>query len=63
MEFEIFEQVTYESIAKAMGTTPEVIRDDFLKFSEKIDKLIEEGYAEEEAELMVASTWKPSYLQ
>ena len=63
MEFAIFEQIAYESIAKAMGTTPEVIRDDFLKFSAEIDRLIEEGYGEEEAELIVASKWKPAYLQ
>ena len=50
MNFEIFEQVAYELIAKEMGTTPEAVRDDFAKFSAKIDRLIEEGYKEEEAE-------------
>lgn len=63
MNFEIFEQVAYELIAKEMGTTPEAVRDDFAKFSAKIDRLIEEGYKEEEAELIVASNWKPSYFQ
>ena len=62
MEYSKFEQATYEAIAKVMGVTPEAVRDDFLKFSEEIYKLIKEGYTEEEAEMTVASSWVPSYL-
>lgn len=63
MEFSNFQQAVFETIAEEIGTTPEAIHEDFIKFCEKVDKLVEEGYTEEEAELIVSSTWVPVYLQ
>lgn len=63
MEFSNFAQAVYETIAREMGVTPEAVHNDFIKFSEEIDKLVKEGYAEEEAEMTVAANWTPTYLQ
>lgn len=61
--FMSFEQAIFETIAEEMNTTPEAIRDDFIKFSAEINKLVEKGYSEEEAEMTVAANWEPTYLQ
>ena len=52
-----------DDIAETANTTRVEVFEDFIKFSEEIDRVIkEEGLSESEATEKVVSYWNPAYL-